>query len=134
MLSSTLLLNDDKYGYKDYNNTEENIENDDDDEKEEIKREIITKELDINTKEVREAYELIKLVDFSEYNYTLSKKFVSFVPEHFFYSRMKITPTDFDEWNAFGVYIHDFLDFYDFEYEDNYSHNTCEFSKIKKSE
>lgn len=112
------------------------VEKEEDDKKdndEEPNTDMLLEELNINTKEVSDLYELIKLKDYSNYGYTNNETFVSYDLESFLYSREKTLPLDLNESKQFGYFLGQFIEKYHFEYQKG-DENQCEKSKITKSE
>lgn len=99
-------IEEEKEDNKDDNNSNEEKDEENKEEDEKIKIE----QLDINSKEISDLYGLIRMDDFSDYNYIKSESdFFSNITS-FIYQREKTIPSEFNEWGGFSYYLVNYLD------------------------
>ena len=99
-------IEEEKDDNKDDNNSNEEKDEDNKEEDEKIKIE----QLDINTKEISDLYGLIRMDDFSDYNYIKSESYFFSNITSFIYRREKTIPSEFNEWGGFSYYLVNYLD------------------------
>ena len=99
-------IEEEKDDNKDDNNSNEEKDEDNKEEDEKIKIE----QLDINTKEISDLYGLIRMDDFSDYNYIKSESYFFSNITSFIYQREKTIPSEFNEWGGFSYYLVNYLD------------------------